>query len=64
MKKIQYGIIGFVTGILLGLLIGIIEMKLMKRLQCETFMPFVIGITVIASAVTGVVTAIKLSRRF
>ena len=61
--KIQYGIAGFLIGILSGLLLGIIEMKMMKRLQQETMMPFVIGITVIASAITGVYLGLKIARR-
>ena len=61
--KMQYGIAGFLIGILSGLLLGIIEMKIMKRLQQETIMPFVIGITVIASAVTGIYIGLKIAKR-
>lgn len=64
MKKIQYGIIGFVAGVLGSLLMAIIEMKLMKRLQLEAYMPLAIGITVIVFMLTGVLTGIRLSKRY
>ncbi len=60
--KIQYGIAGFVTGILLSLLIGIIEMKIMKHLQYETITPFLIGLTVISCALAGVFVGVKMSK--
>lgn len=60
--KIQYGIAGFVTGILLSLLIGIIEMKIMKHLQRETITPFLIGLTVIGFALAGIFIGIRLSK--
>jgi ABC-type antimicrobial peptide transport system permease subunit len=62
--KIQYGIAGFVIGIMSGLLFGLIEMKLMMRLHQDTIIPFVIGITVIACAVTGIVTGVKIAKRY
>lgn len=63
MKKIQYGITGFVIGIMMGLLFGLAEMKLFRRLQHSPMLPFVMGITVIASAITGVSIRIKKARR-
>jgi ABC-type antimicrobial peptide transport system permease subunit len=62
--KIQYGIAGFVIGIMSGLLIGLLEMKLMRGLQLDTITPFVIGITVISSIITGVVIGIKMAKRY
>lgn len=43
---------------------AIIEMKLMKHFQLDVYMPFVIGITVIVSVITGVFTGMKLSKRY
>ncbi|MEP7141539.1 MAG: hypothetical protein ABI707_01655 [Ferruginibacter sp.] len=62
--KIQYGIAGFVIGIMSGLLIGLLEMKLMKRLQLDELTPFVIGITVIGCIITGIVVGVKLAKRY
>jgi len=61
--KIQYGIAGFAIGILLSLLIGIIEMKIMKYLRHETITPFLIGLTVIGCALVGISIGIRLSKR-
>ena len=61
--KIQYGIAGFVVGIMSGLLIGLAEMKLLMRLHHQTIIPFAIGITVIVCAVTGVRTGVKMAGR-
>ena len=63
MRRIQYGITGFVAGIMIGLLIGLVEMKLFKRLQSSAALPFVVGITVITSAITGVSMGIKRAKR-
>ena len=61
--KIQYGIAGFVIGIMSGLLAGLIEMKFMMRLHMATIMPFVIGTTVIGCAVTGIVVGVRMVKR-
>ncbi len=63
MRKIQYGIVGFVTGIMLGLLIGLAVMKIFKQLQNSAALPFVFGIIVIASAITGVSIGINRAKR-
>ncbi|MEO5891502.1 MAG: hypothetical protein ABIQ31_14715 [Ferruginibacter sp.] len=61
--KIQYAIAGFVIGIMTGLLIGLLEMKLIMHLHGSTIIPFVIGVTVIGCAITGIVTGIRMARR-
>jgi ABC-type antimicrobial peptide transport system permease subunit len=61
--KIQYGIAGFVIGILGGLLIGLAEMKLMMHFQWNTAIPFAIGFTVLIAAITGIRVALKIYRR-
>ena len=63
MKKIQYGIVGFVVGIMTGLLFALAEVKLFKELLNPDMLPFMIGITVIASAVTGVSVAVRRAKR-
>ncbi|MEO7768025.1 MAG: hypothetical protein ABIS01_11385 [Ferruginibacter sp.] len=61
--KIQYGIAGFLIGIMLGLLLGLIEMKWMMGRRMDDFIPFVMGITVITAAVTGIIGGRKLAKR-
>jgi ABC-type uncharacterized transport system permease subunit len=61
--KIQYGIAGFVIGIMTGLLLGLLEMRLTKHFKLDTILPFAIGITVIACAITGIVVGIRIARR-
>ena len=63
MKKIQFGIAGFAIGIMLGLLIALAEIKFIRPLQQSPFLPFIVGISVIASAVTGVVVAVNRAGR-
>lgn len=61
--KLQYAIAGFLIGIMTGLLLGLVEMKLTRHLHLDAALPFLIGITVIACAVTGIVTGIRMARR-
>lgn len=63
MKKIQYGIVGFVVGIMTGLLFALAEVKLFKQFHNANMLPFVVGITVITSAVTGVSLGVKKAKR-
>ena len=63
MMKIQYGIAGFVIGIMTGLLIGLLEIKLFKGWRIDNAVPFIAGITVLACAVAGVVTGVRMARR-
>ncbi|MDO9375258.1 MAG: DUF5957 family protein [Ferruginibacter sp.] len=62
MRKIQFGIAGFVTGIMLGLLLGLAEMRLLQQHINPAIIPFMIGITVIFCAITGVVIGMKKAR--
>ena len=61
--KIQYGIAGFLIGIMSGLLVGVIEMKIMMGMHYDTAIPFVIGLTVIGCAVTGVAVGVRRIKR-
>jgi ABC-type antimicrobial peptide transport system permease subunit len=60
--KMQYGIAGFLIGIMVGLLAGIVEMKLLKHFNRETLVPFAIGITVISCGIGGLFIAVKISK--
>lgn len=61
--KIVYGISGFAAGVMTGLLLGVLETKLLMRLHHEAIVPFVIGLTVLACVITGIVTAVKLAAK-
>ena len=61
--KIQYGIAGFLIGIMSGLLVGVIEMKIMMGMHYDTAIPFVIGLTVIGCVVTGVAVGVRRIKR-
>ena len=61
--KIVYGISGFAAGVMAGLLLGVLETKLLIRLHQEAIVPFVIGITVLISVIAGIVIAVKLAAK-
>jgi hypothetical protein len=61
--KIQYAIVGFVIGIMTGLLLGVVEMKLIRGESRDSLLPFVIGVTVITCIITGVRTGIKIANK-
>jgi hypothetical protein len=61
--KIVYGISGFAAGVMAGLLLGLMETKLLIQLHRETITPFVIGATVLICVITGVITAVKLAAK-
>ena len=60
--KVLYGIAGFVIGVMAGLLLGVLETKLLIHLHQQTIIPFVIGGTVLVCIVTGVVTGIQIAK--
>jgi len=61
--KILYGIAGFAIGVMVGLLVGVAEMKLISGTKYDSMLPFVIGATVIACVIIGISTGIKMARR-
>ena len=61
--RIQYGIAGFMIGVMTGLLIGIIEMKILRYFQLDTITPFLIGFTVLACILTGVILGARYGKR-
>jgi hypothetical protein len=61
--KIVYGISGFAAGIMAGLLLGVLETKLLIRLHREAIVPFVIGFTVLVCVIAGSVIAVKLAAK-
>lgn len=61
--KIIYGIAGFVIGIMTGLMLSLLEMKLIHGTGRDAMLPFVTGITVMACIITGVVMGVKKAGR-
>ena len=54
---------GFVIGIMTGLLFALAEVKLFKQFHNPNMLLFVVGITVITSAVTGISVAVRRAKR-
>ena len=61
--KIQYAIVGFVIGIMTGLLLGVIEMKLVSGTNRSTMLPFIILVTVMTCIIIGIRTGIKIANK-
>jgi ABC-type antimicrobial peptide transport system permease subunit len=57
--RIVYGITGFAAGVMAGLLLGVIESKLMIALHRHAFVPLVIGVTMLICIISGIVIAVK-----
>ena len=62
--KIQYYIVGFAIGIMIGLLLSVAEMKFMIGSQNAWLLPFIIGFTVIFSIIMGMILTVKFAKRF
>lgn len=62
--KIVFGIAGFVTGVMLGLLLGLVEMRLISGFEMGAATPFIVGVTVITTAITGIVTGLKMYKKY
>ena len=62
MRKIQFGIAGFAAGVMMGLLVGLAELRMLQGHIDPAILPFLIGITVVFCAITGVVIGMKKAR--
>jgi len=63
MLKIQYGIAGFFSGAFIGLLLGLIEMRIIDSSKHPAMLFIFIALTVIFCGITGIVLGIKLARK-
>ncbi|MDN3654933.1 hypothetical protein QWZ08_04785 [Ferruginibacter paludis] len=61
--KIFYGISGFAAGVMAGILLAVLETKLLIQLHRETLTPLIIGATVLICIITGIVTGVKLAAK-
>lgn len=59
--KIQYGITGFVIGIMSGLMLSLLEMRLLGGTGHDTMLLFLMGSTVVSCIVMGVILGVKLA---
>ena len=62
MIKIQYGIAGFFTGAFLGLLIALIERRLIDANTYPTIQFVAIALTVIFCGIFGITQALKIEK--
>ena len=63
MLKIQYGISGFFTGAFVGLLFGLIEMRVNKNSKHPAMLFIVMALTVIVCGIVGLMKGIDLFRK-
>jgi hypothetical protein len=61
--KFVYGIAGFATGLMAGLLLVAIETNLLIKFQGENVRLVVMGSTVFLCVVTGVITGISMAKK-
>ncbi len=63
MMKIQYGIAGFFRGAFIGLLIGLVEMRIIDREKHPAMLFIILALTVMVLGIAGAVKAINIARR-
>lgn len=59
--KYVYGIAGFALGVMAGLLLAVVETRVLIYLQCPAVAPLIIGVTVLLCIAVGVITGIRLA---
>jgi hypothetical protein len=63
MLKIQHGLAGFFAGMFTGFLLGLLELRIIDR-DKHHFLPFfVLSLTIITCAITGLLIGLKLAAR-
>jgi uncharacterized membrane protein len=63
MLKIQYGIAGFFTGAFVGLLFGLIEMRIINSSKHPAMLFIGMALTVIVCGIIGLMKGISLFRK-
>lgn len=63
MLKIQYAFVGFFCGAFIGLLIGLIEMRLIDSNKHPAMLFIVMALTVIVCGITGIRKGLSMARK-
>jgi len=63
MLKVQYGIAGFFTGIFIGFLMGLVEMRFIDNAKHPAMLFIVIALTLLACGIAGSRMAISLLKK-
>ena len=63
MLKIQYGIAGFFCGAFTGLLLGLIEMRLINNKDHPAMLFIVIALTIIVCGIIGIKKGLKIATK-
>lgn len=61
MLKIQYGIAGFFSGVFCGLLLALIEMRIVNGEKYPAIQFFIIALTIIIAGISGMTIALKMA---
>jgi uncharacterized membrane protein len=63
MMKIQYGIAGFFAGAFIGLLLGLIERRIIDNEKHPAALFFVMALTVIVCGIAGMVKGLHMAKK-
>ncbi|MEP7165166.1 MAG: hypothetical protein ABI741_10740 [Ferruginibacter sp.] len=64
MLKIQYGIAGFFTGAFTGLLLGLVEMRIIDNLKHPAGLLFIlIALTIMICGISGLLKGLNIARK-
>lgn len=63
MVKIQYGIAGFFSGVFIGFLIALFEMRLIDYTRYPTRIMAMVAFTIMVCAISGIVISLKILKR-
>ncbi len=63
MLKIQYGIAGFFSGVFIGFLIALFEMRFIDYARYPTRIMAIVAFTIIFCGISGIVIALKILKR-
>ena len=63
MMKIQYGMIGFFTGAFTGLLLALIEMRMINSSKHPAMLFIAIALTIIFCGIAGMLKGLKIAKK-
>ncbi|MEO6671434.1 MAG: hypothetical protein ABIN36_18265 [Ferruginibacter sp.] len=63
MRRIQHGIAGFFTGAFIGLLLGLMESRIINGEKHSALLFIVVALTVIICGITGIILGFRLLKK-